>query len=165
MKILPSFVKSLLILFLFVTGCGDYGDYGESITSPVIISNTQHHVGDNDGAEGLMLTADFEMPRSFQYAELSITFPYPDAFGTSGFDVDNPPEIKINGNKVGIWSNQLTQYTDCIDSDRSFVCPITFTYDITSYLTGGTNTFSIRTVAYWDNYDDFAFSNVSISFE
>lgn len=157
-----AFVIALVVL---VFGCGDYGDYGETITSPLVITERQHHVGDNDGAEGLLLTADFTMPSSFGYAELSITFPYPDAFGTSGFDVDSPPEIKINGNKIGVWASELTPYPNCIDSDRAFVCSITFSYDITAYLEGGNNTFSIRSVSYLDNYDDFAFSDVYITFE
>jgi len=159
--------KTSIILFLFIVAgsCGDYGDYAEDITSPVIISNIEHHVGDNDGAEGLALSADFEMPSSFDYATISVTLPYPNSHGTSGFTSEYPPEIKINNSKIGIWESQLAEYSNCIDEYGDFNCSLTVSYDITSLLSAGTNSFQIRSVGNYGHADDFVFSDVIVSFE
>jgi hypothetical protein len=157
------FVFALIVSLNY--SCGDYGSYGEDITSPIILSNTQHHVGDNTGAEGMALSADFEMPSNFSYAELQITFDYPNQFNTSGPDVDSPPEIKINGSKIGVWTTDFTAYPNCIDSDREFACTITLAYNITSSARKGSNTFVIRSTGFLDNADDFTFSTVKVIFE
>lgn len=165
---LKSFGSLLLAGFILAStasSCGDYGSYGEEITSPIIISSTQHHVGDNEGAEGMVLSADFEMPSNFSFAELVITFVYPNQFDTSGPDVDSPPAITINGSKIGVWTSDLEAFPNCIDSYREFACTITLHYTITSLLVKGTNSFSIRSTGYLDNADDFTFSTVAVNFE
>lgn len=157
------FVAAILIL-LPLYSCLFNVDKEPTITSPIIISNKQHHVGDNEGAEGLSLYAEFEMPKTFSYAEMDVTLVYPDEFGTSGPDVETPPEIAINDYKVGILSDDFKQYPDCISEDGEFHCTITFTFDITDELQAGKNMFSITSMAYDDNYDDFTFSDVVVRF-
>jgi hypothetical protein len=155
----------VLLASFLVSSCIRPVDPGSTITSPIILSNQQHHVGDNPGAEGLSLYAEFEMPKSFSYAEMDVTFVYPDEDGTSGPDVDTPPEITINGHKVGAFSDDFKQFPDCISEEEEFHCTITFTFIITDELKAGSNEFKITSMAYFDNYDDFTFSDVVIRFE
>lgn len=160
LNILTLFLSSLLLNSCFIKL-----DSEPIINSPIIISNQQHHVGDNPGAEGISLYAEFEMPRTFIYAELEITFVYPDENGTSGPDVLTPPEISINDYIVGVFSEDFLQYPDCITEDDEFQCTIIFTYDITDVLFAGNNEFRITSKAYSDNYDDFTISDVIIRFK
>lgn len=165
---MKTIVTKIIIIFslsVVVGACGDYGDYGETITSPIIISDTEHHVGDNEGAEGLVLSIDFEMPASFENATISIKLPFPNSYGTSGFTSEYPPGIKINGNQIGIWTSQLSEYPDCIDEYADFICTITVNYDITEHLSSGKNSFEIRSVGNYGHADDFVFSDVIVSFE
>ena len=158
-------VAVVLLVALAINSCVPYIDPGSSITSPIILSNKQHHVGDNEGAEGLTLYAEFEMPKNFKYAELDITFVHPDEHGTSGPDVETPPEITINGYKIGAYSEDFKLYPECITEDDEFQCSIIFTYDITDVLFAGENVFRITSMVYIDNYNDFTFSDVVIRFE
>ena len=155
----------LLLLAVLLSSCFRNLDEEPTITSPIIISNQQHHVGDNPGAEGLSLYAEFEMPKNFSYAELDITFVYPDEDETSGPDVDTPPEVSINGYKIGTFKEDFLQYPECISDDREFHCTITFTFVVTDVLQAGSNEFRITSKAYLDNYDDFTFSDVEVLFE
>ena len=160
--------SSVLLFTLMLSACGgygDYGDYGETISSPVIISNTEHHVGDNPGAEGLALSSKFTLPEGISYASLSITFVYPNSYGQSGPAVDSPPEITINNVKVGVWESDLRAHPNCIDADLEFICNITLSYNITEMVLGGTNTFKIKSTGWGDSADDFVFSTVMVSFE
>ena len=111
-------LAAVLLASFLVSSCIRNVDPGSTITSPIILSNQQHHVGDNPGAEGLSLYAEFEMPRSFRYAEMDVTFVYPDEDGTSGPDVDTPPEITINGYKVGTFSDDFKQFPDLNSEDE-----------------------------------------------
>lgn len=156
---------AVLLMALMINSCLPDTEPEPSITSPIIISNTEHHVGDNEGAEGLSLYAEFEMPKSFSYAEMDVTFVYPDEAGTSGPDVETPPEITINGLKVGTFSEDFKQFPECISEDDEFQCSIIFTFIITDELKAGTNEFRITSKAFLDNYDDFSFSDVVIRFE
>lgn len=157
-------IFTLFLAALLVNSCFLNLDPEPLITSPIIISNQQHHVGDNIGAEGLSLYAEFEMPKSFVYAEMEITFVHPDEDGTSGPDVVTPPEITINAYKVGVFTEDFMQFPDCITEEDEFQCTIVFTYDITDVLLAGINEFRITSKAYGDNYDDFTFSDVVIRF-
>jgi hypothetical protein len=163
-------MKRFYLLAVFFTSllfnsCFPTVDKEPSIASPIVLSNRQHHVGDNQGAEGLTLYAEFTMPNSFSYAEMDVTFVYPDADGTSGPDVETPPEITINGYKVGVFSEDFKQYPDCISADGEFHCSITFTFNITDELVAGSNIFRITSMAYLDNYDDFTISDVVVRFQ
>jgi len=159
-----SFISLFLVSFL-INSCVLNVDKDTGITSPIILSDKEHHVGDNEGAEGLSLYAEFEMPKTFRYAEMDVTFVYPDEAGTSGPDVETPPEITINGHKVGIYSSDFMKHPECITKDNEFHCTITFTFIITDKLQAGSNVFRITSKAYFDNYDDFSFSYVVIRFE
>jgi hypothetical protein len=163
MKIIIIFI--VFLVSLLVSSCFLLVDPEPAITSPIILSSQQHHVGDNPGAEGTSLYAEFEMPKTFSYAELEITFVHPDEDGTSGPDVDTPPEITINGYKVGTFTNDFLQYPECITEDREFQCTIIFTFDITDVLFAGSNEFRITSKAFEDSYDDFTISDVVIRFE
>ena len=156
---------TVFLVSLLISSCFPKVDQEPSITSPIILANRQHHVGDNEGAEGLTLYAEFEMPNTFSYAELDITFVYPDEDGTSGPDVETPPEITINGYKVGVFSNDFKQFPECISEDGEFHCTVTFTYSITDELQAGSNEFRITSLAFYDNYDDFTISDIFIRFE
>lgn len=149
---------ALVLIFVVFNSCNKDEDPS---SSTIIISDIQHHVGDNTGAEGLSLYAEFEMPESFSSGKLDITFVHPDEDGTSGPDVDTPPEITINGEKIGVYTNDFTQYPECISS-RQFQCTKTLTYDISEALQSGTNEFRISSKAFVDNFDDFTFSDVVV---
>ncbi len=159
------YLVAVILVSYLVNSCIPIVDKEPSITSPIILSNRQHHVGDNEGAEGLSLHAEFEMPTTFRYAEMDVTFVYPDEHGTSGPDVETPPEITINGYKVGIFSDDFKQFPECITTDGEFHCSVTFTINITDELKSGTNVFSITSMAFFDNFDDFTISDVVIRFE
>jgi len=159
-----SFV-ALVLVSILINSCILNDDKDTGITSPIILSDKEHHVGDNEGAEGLSLYSEFEMPKTFRNAEMDMTFVYPDEAGTSGPDVETPPEITINGNKVGTYSSDFMKFPDCITKDKEFHCTITFTFIITDKLQAGSNVFRITSKAYYDNYDDFSFSDVVIRFE
>lgn len=159
------FIFGSLVVALLLNSCGGYGDYGSNIISPIVLSDSEHHVGDNSGAEGMSLSAEFEMPSSFSKVELEITFVHPDIDGTSGPDVDTPPEITINGNKVGVYPGDFSQFPDCITAAREFQCTITFVYDITEETRSGINTFQIKSIAFYDHADDFTFSDVLVIFQ
>lgn len=158
------YFAGILMVSLIINSCIPV-DQDPIITSPIVLSNQQHHVGDNVGAEGISLYAEFEMPKSFWYATLEITFVYPDEDGTSGPDVETPPEITINGYKVGVYSSEFKIYPDCITEYDEFQCNITIVYDITNEVQTGNNEFRITSKAYGDSYDDFTFSDVLINFE
>lgn len=159
--------KILIVVFigLAFNTCGDYGEYGNTHGSPIIISNIEHHVGLNPGAEGRAVSSEFEMSSEFSYAEITITLPYPNSKGTNAWTSEFPPEFKINGNVIGIFPTQLTPYQNCIDEYADFICPFTFTYDITSLVSGGTNVFYARIGGGYGNPEDFVFSDVYVHFQ
>ncbi len=164
MERLSKFLAVFLIGLAFYA-CGDYGEYADEISSPVIISNSEHHVGLNPGAEGRSVSSEFEMPSVFRYAEITITLPYPNSFGINGWTSKYPPEFQINGNIIGIIPAQLIPYQDCIDEYDDFVCSFTFTYDVTSLVSAGTNVFFVRIGGGYGNPDDFVFSDVYVHFQ
>lgn len=157
-----SNILTVVFIGLVFNTCGDYG---EPIGSPIIISDSEHHIGDDPGASTLAVSSEFEMPSDFRYAEISITLPYPNSSGTVAWTSEYPPVFKINGNVIGILPNQLTPYQNCIDENADFVCPFTFTYDITSIVSVGTNIFYVRSVGNSGSSNDFVFSDVSVHFQ
>ncbi len=165
-KMLVSLLSVLLlVVLLFTISCNSDDPQDPIKTEPlyVTISDESHHLGDNEGSEGTEFSANFETTSSYEIAILSITFLFPNDAGQSGPEIDSPPEIQINGQKVGLSVSDFPENSECISVHREYDCDITIFIGIADNIKIGNNTIRIISKgAAHDGDDDFVFTNLKI---
>lgn len=130
----------------------------------VTVTAAEHHLGDNPSAEGSEYNATFDITGSFTSATCALTFVYPNAAGQSGPEIDSPPEIYINGTKVGLAASDFPDIPACINAYREYECDVTLSVSATGAVIAGTNT--IRVVAMGAAHagdDDFVFKDLTVT--
>jgi hypothetical protein len=129
----------------------------------IVITDGEHHLGDNPTADGLTYEDDFTVSGSFGDVEVSIKFLYPNNADQSGPEIDSPPDIMINGEKVGLYPSDFPDNPGCINQYREYECDVTIVRDATSAVVEGNNT--IQVVAQGAAHtgdDDFVFTDLSV---
>ena len=151
--------------FYIVLSCKSEKSTQPEQSEPVLITITdsEHHLGDNTGSEGMEYSKSFDISESFDSATLFITFLYPNDAGQSGPEIDSPPEIQINNIKVGLYSTDFPDSSDCISQYREYDCDVTIMVDVFDELVVGTNVVKVISKgAAHDGDDDFVFSDLKI---
>ncbi len=129
----------------------------------VTISDESHHLGDNEGSEGTEFSANFETTLSYEIAILSITFLFPNDAGQSGPEIDSPPEIQINGQKVGLSVSDFQKILNASLLIANMIVILPFLSGLLITLKIGNNTIRIISKgAAHDGDDDFVFTNLKI---
>jgi hypothetical protein len=163
MHFLNLFVPCLIIIFII--SCSSDDPQNPIRTEPLYITITeeQHHLGDNQGSEGIEYSANFDVPSSYNIATLSITFLYPNDAGQSGPELDSPPEIQINDMRIGLSTSDFPDSSGCISDFREYECDVIIFKDIADEIKIGNNTVRIISKgAAHDGDDDFVFTDLKI---
>ena len=159
------FLSFLFLILLLIISCNSDDTQNPIRQEPlyVTIADEPHHLGDNDGSEGQVYSASFEITSSYVIAILSITFLFPNDAGQSGPEIDSPPEIQINDQKVGLTVSDFPENPECISQYREYDCNVTIFIGIADKIKIGIN--SIRIIskgAAHDGDDDFVFTNLKL---
>jgi hypothetical protein len=95
--------------------------------------------------------------------DVRIKFLYPNNAGQSGPEIDSPPDIIINGEKVGLYPSDFPDNAQCISQYREYECDVTLTRDATAAVVAGLNTIQVVSQgAAHPGDDDFVFTDLVI---
>lgn len=159
---------SLLNVVLFVAAscllvsCSSSSPSEPQTPTTIVVTSGEHHLGDNSGSEGQTYESDFTVAGSFGEARVSVKFLYPNNAGQSGPEINSPPDILINGERVGLAAGDFPD-DGCVSQYFEYDCDITITRDATSAVVEGDNT--IQVVAQGEAHpgdDDFVFTNLKV---
>ena len=156
-------VASLLAAACLLVSCSSSSPIDSPVPTVIVISDDEHHLGDNEGSEGQTYEEDFTISGSFGDVEVSIKFLHPNDAGQSGPEIDSPPDIIINGVRVGLAPSDFPDDPGCINQYREYDCDVTITLDATSAVVADSNT--IQVVAQGEAHpgdDDFVFTNLKV---
>lgn len=155
-------VVLLLVVSCALLSCSSNPSDPESPTV-IVITDGEHHLGDNQGSEGQTYDDDFTLSGSFGDVEVSIKFLYPNSAGQSGPEIDSPPDIIINGERVGLSPSDFPDNAGCINQYREYECDVTLVRDATSAVVEGDNTIQVVSQgAAHPGDDDFVFTNLVV---
>jgi len=154
-----------LIFYLVISAVFILTTLSCSSEEPVSITITDetHHLGDNVGSEGVEYSSSFEITSTYESGILSITFLFPNDAGQSGPEIDFPPEIQINDQKVGLFPSDFPDNPDCINNFREYDCDVTISIEIADKIEMRNNT--IRIISKGEAHegdDDFVFTDLKI---
>ena len=156
---------SVFLILILIISCTSDNPQDPIRQEPlyITITNEPHHLGDNDGSEGEVYSASFDITASYEIAILSLTFLFPNDAGQSGPEIDSPPEILINDQTVGLSASEFPENSECISEYREYECDVTIFIGIANQLKMGNNSIRIKSkgVAH-DGDDDFVFTNLII---
>ena len=155
-------VLSLAASCLLVS-CSSSDPSGPGVPTVIVVTDDEHHLGDNAGSEGQTYDDSFTLSGSFGDVKVSIKFLYPNNAGQSGPEIDSPPDILVNGEKVGLYPSDFPDNAQCISQYREYECDVTLTRDATDEVVEGANT--IQVVAQGAAHpgdDDFVFTDLEI---
>ena len=165
LKMFFPYLVALLTCIFTIISCDSDNTKEPIKTEPLYITITDepHHLGDNEGSEGVVYSANFEVNSTYEIAILSITFLYPNDAGQSGPEIDSPPEIQVNNQKVGLTASDFPENSECISVNREYECDVIIFTGIADKLKIGNNTVRIISKgAAHDGDDDFVFTNLKI---
>jgi hypothetical protein len=129
----------------------------------IVITDGEHHLGDNPGSEGQTFEGGFTLSGSFGDVDVRISFLYPNDAGQSGPEIDSPPDIMVNGEKVGLYPSDFPDNAQCINQYREYECDVTLTRDATAAVVEGLNTIQVVSQgAAHPGDDDFVFTDLVI---
>ena len=153
---------SLVLALSLLASCSSDSPSNPPAPTVIVISDGEHHLGDNPGSEGQTYDGDFTLSGSFGDIELSIKFLYPNNAGQSGPEIDSPPDIMVNGEKVGLFPSDFPD-NDCVSQYREYECDVTLTSDATAVAVEGLNTIQVvaQGVAHPGD-DDFVFTDLEV---
>ena len=153
-------------MLLAMLACNDSSGPDGPTREQIVITDELHHLGDNTGAEGTAYTAQFQVAGAFDSATVSISLLHPNSLGVSGPEIDNPPQIALNGTTLGLAASDFPANAACISGTgpgREYSCNITFTLATMGALTTGQNTIRVASEADTGGDDDFVFTNLIVS--
>ena len=156
-------VVSLLAVTCFLASCSSSNPSDPPTPTVIVISDDEHHLGDNEGAEGQTYEENFTISGSFGDVEVSIKFLHPNDAGQSGPEIDSPPDIIVNGVRIGLAPADFPDNPGCINQWREYDCDVTITKDATSAAVADSNT--IQVVAQGAAHpgdDDFVFTDLKV---
>ncbi len=156
-------IASLLAVTCLLVSCSSSNPSDSPVPTVIVISDDEHHLGDNAGAEGQTYEDNFIISSFFGDVEVSIKFLHPNSAGQSGPEIDSPPDIIINGERVGLAPSDFPDNPACINQWREYDCDVTITRDATSAVTVGNNTIQVVSQgAAHPGDDDFVFTDLKI---
>jgi hypothetical protein len=131
----------------------------------IVVTDDEHHLGDNPGSEGQTYDGEFTLSGSFGDVGVSIKFLYPNSAGQSGPEIDSPPDIMVNGEKVGLYPSDFPD-NECVSQYREYECDVTLTRDATAAVVAGLNTIQVVSQgAAEPGDDDFVFTDLKVIVE
>jgi len=150
------------LLLVSLLSCSSDDPSGPGTPTVIVVTDDEHHLGDNSGSEGQTFAGDFTLSGSFGDVEVSIKFLYPNNAGQSGPEIDSPPDILVNGDRVGLFPSDFPD-NGCVSEYREYECDVTLTRDATGVVVAGLNT--IQVVAQGEAHpgdDDFVFTDLEV---
>jgi hypothetical protein len=156
-------VALLVAASCLLGSCSDSSPSDPDVPNVILITDEEHHLGDNPGSEGQTYDGNFTISGSFGDVEVSIKFLYPNSAGQSGPEIDSPPDIMVNGAKVGLYATDFPDNAGCISQYREYECDVTIVRDATAEAVQGVNTIQVvaQGVAHPGD-DDFVFTDLRV---
>ena len=153
----------LVVATCLLASCSSSNPSDAPAPAVIVVTDAEHHLGDNSGSEGQTYEGSFTLSGSFGDVEVRITFLYPNNAGQSGPEIDSPPDIMVNGEKIGLFPVDFPDNEQCVSQYREYECDVTLTKDATEAVVEGLNT--IQVVAQGAAHpgdDDFVFTDLEV---